>query len=72
MAIALLIPVPLGIAAVTPTTLSSLSASSTNFSAKIAVDATGAGFLRESPDAISNAPTPCQCSLLEPAPSATS
>ena len=58
------IPVPLGIAAVTPTTFSSSSAKATRVSEKIAVAALAPLFLAALPVSRSKAETPCQCSFV--------
>ncbi len=58
------IPVPDGIAAVTPTTFSSSSAKATKVSEKIAVAAFAPFFLGASPVLRSKALTPCQCSFV--------
>ena len=62
--IAAVMPVPVGIAAVTPTTFSSSSAKATNVSEKIAVAAFAPFFLGAIPVFKSKALTPCQCSFV--------
>ena len=62
LSISLFIPVPLGIAAVTPTTLSYLHARDDKASANTAVAAFGASFFTNAPSSTLKGPTPCQCS----------